>query len=126
MKFDFPIIIIDEDFTYNMYNFLTTDMTSPTIRYYVNSKTNAIAVKITDTAAEADLHLPRSLRVEGQVPEVAGGQGDEQARIDGEQEGRPPAVAHEAGVRRVGDGVQVQATSRRQEVTAEIAAARDA
>ena len=49
----YAAIIIDEDFTYNMYNFLTTDMTSPTIRYYVNSKTNAIAVKITDTAAEA-------------------------------------------------------------------------
>jgi len=47
----YAAIIIDENFTYNMFNFLTTDMTSPTIRYYVNSKTNAIAVKITDTAA---------------------------------------------------------------------------
>lgn len=47
----YAAIIIDEDFTYNMYNFLTTDMTQPTIRYYVNSKTNAIATKITDTAA---------------------------------------------------------------------------
>jgi len=47
----YAAIIIDENFTYNMYNFLTTDMTSPTIRYYVNSKTNAIATKITDTAA---------------------------------------------------------------------------
>lgn len=47
----YAAIIIDKDFTYNMYNFLTTDMTQPTIRYYVNSKTNAIATKITDTAA---------------------------------------------------------------------------
>lgn len=47
----YAAIIIDKNFTYNMYNFLTTDMTQPTIRYYVNSKTNAIATKITDTAA---------------------------------------------------------------------------
>ncbi len=47
----YAAIIIDKDFTYNMYNFLTTDMTQPTIRYYVNSKTNPIATKITDTAA---------------------------------------------------------------------------
>lgn len=42
----YAAIIIDKDFTYNMYNFLTTDMTQPTIRYYVNSKTNAIATKL--------------------------------------------------------------------------------
>ncbi len=47
----YAAIIIDKNFTYNMYNFLTTDMTQPTIKYYVNSKTNAIATKITDTAA---------------------------------------------------------------------------
>lgn len=48
----YAVIDFDEHMTYNMYNFLTTGMDRPVIRYYVNNKTNAIAVKITDTAAE--------------------------------------------------------------------------
>jgi putative membrane protein len=48
----YAAIDFDEHMTYNMYNFLTTGMDRPVIRYYVNNKKNAIAVKITDTAAE--------------------------------------------------------------------------
>ncbi len=48
----YAAIIIEPDFTYNMYNFLTTDMYSPTIKFYQNEKTNAIAVKVVEAAGD--------------------------------------------------------------------------
>lgn len=48
----YAAVIIEEDFTYNMYNFLTTDMFKPTIKFYQNEKTNAIAVKVVEAAAD--------------------------------------------------------------------------
>ena len=48
----YAAVIIEEDFTYNMYNFLSTDMFKPTIKFYQNEKTNAIAVKIVEAAAD--------------------------------------------------------------------------
>ncbi len=48
----YAAIVIEPDFTYNMYNFLTTDMYSPTIKFYQNEKTNAIAVKVVEAAGD--------------------------------------------------------------------------
>lgn len=48
----YSAIIIEPDFTYNMYNFLTTDIFSPTITVYMNEKVNAIAVKVVDAAVD--------------------------------------------------------------------------
>lgn len=48
----YAAVIIEDDFTYNMYNFLTTDMFKPTIKFYQNEKTNAIAVKVVEAAAD--------------------------------------------------------------------------
>ena len=48
----YSAIIIEPDFTYNMYNFLTTDMFSPTITVYVNEKINAVAVKVVEAAVD--------------------------------------------------------------------------
>lgn len=48
----YAAIIIEPDFTYNMYNFLNTDMYQPTIKFYQNEKTNAIAVKIVEAAGD--------------------------------------------------------------------------
>lgn len=48
----YAAVVIEEDFTYNMYNFLTTDMFQPTIKFYENEKTNAIAVKVVEAAAD--------------------------------------------------------------------------
>ncbi len=48
----YAAVIIDPDFTYNMYNFITNDMTSPTIKFYQNEKANAIAVKVVEAAAD--------------------------------------------------------------------------
>lgn len=47
----YAAVVIDEDFTYNMYNFLDTDMFAPTISFYQNEKTNAIAVKVVEAAS---------------------------------------------------------------------------
>ncbi len=44
-------VVIEPDFTYDMYNFLTTDMYNPTITFYQNEKQNAVAVKIVEAAA---------------------------------------------------------------------------
>lgn len=48
----YAAIIIEPDFTYNMYNFLTTDMYNPTIKFYQNEKTNAVAVKVVEAAGD--------------------------------------------------------------------------
>ena len=47
----YAAVVIDEDFTYNMYNMLTDWTGKPSITYYENAKKNAVATKITDTAA---------------------------------------------------------------------------
>lgn len=47
----YAAVVIEPDFTYNMYNFLTTDMYKPTITFYQNEKRNAVAVKIVEAAA---------------------------------------------------------------------------
>ena len=48
----YAAVIIEPDFTYNMYNFLKGDMFSPTINFYQNEKTNAIAVKVVEAAGD--------------------------------------------------------------------------
>lgn len=48
----YAAIIIEPDFTYNMYNFLNTDMYQPTIKFYQNEKTNAVAVKVVEAAGD--------------------------------------------------------------------------
>lgn len=48
----YAAIIIEPDFTYNMYNFLNTDMYKPTIKFYQNEKTNAVAVKVVEAAGD--------------------------------------------------------------------------
>lgn len=48
----YAAIVIEPDFTYNMYNFLTTDMYSPTIKFYQNEKKNAVAVKVVEAAGD--------------------------------------------------------------------------
>lgn len=47
----YAAVVIGEDFTYNIYNMLTQWTGKPTITYYENDKKNAVATKITDTAA---------------------------------------------------------------------------
>ena len=48
----YAAIVIEPDFTYNMYNFLSADIKDPTICFYQNEKKNAVAVKITDAVAD--------------------------------------------------------------------------
>lgn len=54
----YAAIVIDENFSYSMYNMLTEWNGKPEITYYENAKKNAVATKITDTAAES---LKRSI-----------------------------------------------------------------
>ncbi len=49
----YAAVVIDEDFSYNMFNMLTEWTGKPSITYYENAKKNAVATKITDTAAES-------------------------------------------------------------------------
>lgn len=48
----YAAVIIEPDFTYNMYNFLNEDMFSPTINFYQNEKTNPIVVKVVEAAGD--------------------------------------------------------------------------
>lgn len=45
----YAAIIIGEDFSDKLYNFIDNNMEHPTVTYYENAKKNAIAIKITDT-----------------------------------------------------------------------------
>ena len=47
----YAAVVIDDDFSYNMFNMLTEWTGKPSITYYENAKKNAVATKITDTAA---------------------------------------------------------------------------
>ena len=47
----YAAVVIDEDFSYNMFNMLTEWTGKPSITYYENAKKNAVATKITATAA---------------------------------------------------------------------------
>ena len=46
----YAAVVIDEDFSYNMFNALTDNFVNPSFTYYENEKKNAVAPKITDTA----------------------------------------------------------------------------
>ena len=47
----YAAIVITEKFTYSMYNVFSDDFENPSLIYYQNQKSNAIATKITDTVA---------------------------------------------------------------------------
>lgn len=49
----YAAVVIEEDFSYNMFNMLSDWTGKPSITYYENAKKNAVATKITDTAAES-------------------------------------------------------------------------
>ena len=54
----YAAVVIDKQFSRNMYRMLTDWTGKPTITYYENAKKNAVATKITDTAVET---LKRSI-----------------------------------------------------------------
>lgn len=47
----YAAIVITDKFTYSMYNVFSADFENPSLIYYQNQKSNAIATKITDTVA---------------------------------------------------------------------------
>ncbi len=47
----YAAIVITDKFTYSMYNVFSDDCENPSLIYYQNQKSNAIATKITDTVA---------------------------------------------------------------------------
>ena len=47
----YAAIVITDKFTYSMYNVFADDFENPSLIYYQNQKSNAIATKITDTVA---------------------------------------------------------------------------
>ena len=52
----YAAVVIDRQFTRNMYRMLTDWTGKPAITYYENAKKNAVAAKITDTAVETLKH----------------------------------------------------------------------
>lgn len=47
----YSALVIDEQFTYSMYHGVAQNIENPKITYYLNDKKNAVATKITDSAA---------------------------------------------------------------------------
>lgn len=49
----YAAVVIDEDFTYNMYNVLKEEVSRPTLHFYENQKKNPVATKISDTVVQS-------------------------------------------------------------------------
>ena len=45
----YAAVVVDKDFTYNMYNVFTEEIDRPTLHFYENQKKNPVATKISDT-----------------------------------------------------------------------------
>ncbi len=48
----YAAVVVDEDFSYNMYNVLTEEVERPTLHFYENQKKNPVATKISDTVVQ--------------------------------------------------------------------------
>ena len=48
----YAAVVIDEDFSYDMYNVLTEEVSRPTLHFYENQKKNPVATKISDTVVQ--------------------------------------------------------------------------
>ncbi len=48
----YAAVVVDEKFTYNMYNVLTEEVKRPTLHFYENQKKNPVATKISDTVVQ--------------------------------------------------------------------------
>ena len=79
----YAAVIIGPDFTYNMYNFLKTDMFSPTINFYQNEKTNAIAVKIVEAAGDTVKQYVNEKYIEAIVETLFGKLNDFSSDVQG-------------------------------------------
>ena len=49
----YAAIVVDENFTYNMYNVLKEEVKRPTLHFYENQKKNPVATKISDTVVQS-------------------------------------------------------------------------
>lgn len=56
----YAAVVVDEDFSYNMYNALTDEIRRPTLHFYENQKKNPVATKISDTVVQ---NLQNSINV---------------------------------------------------------------
>ena len=48
----YAAVVVDENFTYNMFNVLTEKVDRPTLHFYENQKKNPVATKISDTVVQ--------------------------------------------------------------------------
>lgn len=81
-------VIIPEDFSKNIISFLSNDIQTPKIQYYVNEKKNAIAPKITDKCVETikaqvnETFIDTVAKTVANVLNVASGAASEKDPID--------------------------------------------
>ena len=80
----YAAVVIEKDFTYNMYNFLTTDIFRPTISFYQNEKTNAIAVKVVEASADEIKHSVNAKYIDAIVETLFGKLNNFSSDVQGE------------------------------------------
>ncbi len=80
----YAAVVIEPDFTFNMYNFLTTDMFQPTITFYQNEKLNAIAVKVVEAAADDIKHSVNAKYIDAIVETLFGKLNNFSSDVQGE------------------------------------------
>jgi len=80
----YAAVVIESDFTYNMYNFLTADMDHPTITFYQNEKRNAIAVKIVEASADEIKHSVNAKYIDTMVETLFGKLNNFSSDVQGE------------------------------------------
>ena len=72
----YAAVIIDEKFSYNMYNVFSDGSTGPTLLFYENQKKNPVATKISDTVVQTLQTNINSAFVEVVMTEVFSGASD--------------------------------------------------
>lgn len=82
----YAAVVIDENFTYDMYNVFAEDAKAPTLIFYENQKKNAVATKISDTVVSTLQNNINEAFIEVVISEVLSGAGSAYESID-EQEG---------------------------------------
>jgi len=77
----YAAIVIDENFTFNMYNVLSEGVERPTLHFYENQKKNPVATKISDTVVQTVQNNINVAFTEVVVSEVISGASDLSAEI---------------------------------------------
>lgn len=81
----YAAVVVDEKFSYNMYNVFSEESEEPNLIFYENQKKNAVATKISDTVVSTLQNNINEAFIEVVISEVFSGAGEAYQDIDEDQ-----------------------------------------